>query len=87
MAQICICDNYESVKFRLIGATIVVTGLYSVVWGKSKDEHLVTEKGKAQELPEVWDDVIRPGNFVDDVINGHPVKQNFAMKHLHPEEP
>lgn len=71
----------------LIGATIVVTGLYSVVWGKSKDENLITGKGKAQELPEVWEDVSRPGNFVDDVINGHPGKQNFAMKHLHPEEP
>ncbi|KAK1405016.1 hypothetical protein POM88_004621 [Heracleum sosnowskyi] len=71
----------------LIGATIVVTGLYSVVWGKSKDENLITGEGKALELPEVWEDVSRPGNFVDDVINGHPGKQNFAKKHLHPEEP
>lgn len=71
----------------LIGATIVVTGLYSVVWGKSKDENLITGEGKAQELPEVWEDVSRPGNFVDDVIKGHPGKQNFAMKNLHPEEP
>lgn len=70
----------------MIGATIVVTGLYSVVWGKSKDENLITGEGKAQELPEVWEDVSRPGHFVDDVINGHPEKQNFAMKHLH-EEP
>lgn len=37
----------------LIGAFIIVIGLYSVVWGKSKDE--ANEKGKLQELPVVMD--------------------------------
>lgn len=35
----------------MIGAVIIVMGLYSVVWGKSKDHLLTNEKGKAQELP------------------------------------
>uniref|UniRef100_A0A5B7AVF8 WAT1-related protein n=2 Tax=Davidia involucrata TaxID=16924 RepID=A0A5B7AVF8_DAVIN len=39
----------------LIGAIIIVIGLYSVVWGKSKDHSsskmLTSEKGKAHELP------------------------------------
>lgn len=33
----------------LVGAFIIVIGLYSVVWGKSKDE--AEKKGKVQELP------------------------------------
>ncbi|KAJ8445111.1 hypothetical protein Cgig2_029483 [Carnegiea gigantea] len=39
----------------IIGAVIIVMGLYTVVWGKSKDapnpKALSNEKGKAQELP------------------------------------
>ncbi|XP_071741518.1 WAT1-related protein At1g21890-like [Rutidosis leptorrhynchoides] len=35
----------------LIGAIIIVVGLYSVVWGKSKDHLLTSEKLVAQELP------------------------------------
>lgn len=35
----------------LLGAIIIVMGLYSVVWGKSKDHLLTSEKGVAQELP------------------------------------
>ena len=41
------CDN------SLLGAIIIVMGLYSVVWGKSKDHLLTSEKGVAQELPTV----------------------------------
>jgi len=37
----------------LLGAIIIVMGLYSVVWGKSKDHLLTSEKGVAQELPTV----------------------------------
>ncbi|KAI3499050.1 hypothetical protein L1887_34843 [Cichorium endivia] len=37
----------------LIGAIIIVMGLYSVVWGKSKDHLLTSGKGSAQELPTV----------------------------------
>ncbi|KAK9051861.1 hypothetical protein SSX86_028489 [Deinandra increscens subsp. villosa] len=35
----------------LLGAIIIVMGLYSVVWGKSKDHLLALEKGAGQELP------------------------------------
>ncbi|KAK2969884.1 hypothetical protein RJ640_027867 [Escallonia rubra] len=36
----------------LVGAVIIVIGLYSVVWGKGKDHTLTDEKaGKVQELP------------------------------------
>lgn len=38
----------------LIGAFIIVIGLYSVVWGKSKDNEIM-EKGKLQELPIVME--------------------------------
>ncbi|KAI7731463.1 hypothetical protein M8C21_012492 [Ambrosia artemisiifolia] len=37
----------------LLGAIIIVMGLYSVVWGKSKDHLLTLEKGAAHELPTV----------------------------------
>ncbi|KAJ0681970.1 putative EamA domain-containing protein [Helianthus annuus] len=37
----------------LIGAVIIVMGLYSVVWGKSKDHLLTLDKGVAHELPTV----------------------------------
>ena len=53
--------------FSLIGAIIIVFGLYSVVWGKSKDplnsEALTFEKGKTFELPVVD---IKTINLVDD---------------------
>nr|XP_043624805.1 WAT1-related protein At1g21890-like [Erigeron canadensis] len=35
----------------LLGAVIIVMGLYSVVWGKSKDYLLTSDKGATQELP------------------------------------
>ncbi|KVH96705.1 WAT1-related protein At1g21890-like [Cynara cardunculus var. scolymus] len=37
----------------LLGAIIIVMGLYSVVWGKSKDHLLTSEKSLGQELPTV----------------------------------
>lgn len=40
----------------VIGAVIIVLGLYTVVWGKSKDPSTTTnEKGKTQELPIIND--------------------------------
>lgn len=65
----------------LIGAIIIVIGLYSVVWGKSKDQNLTCEKVAAQELPVVWDNINRSaGNFVDDIIDGPAGKSNTAVK-------
>ncbi|KAL3634769.1 hypothetical protein CASFOL_021823 [Castilleja foliolosa] len=45
----------------LIGAAIIVFGLYSVVWGKSKEnkENKAHNLGKAQELPVVDSDIIQ----------------------------
>ncbi|KAH9611231.1 hypothetical protein KSS87_018047 [Heliosperma pusillum] len=45
----------------VIGAVIIVLGLYTVVWGKSKDSSTTTttttnDKGKAQELPIINND-------------------------------
>ena len=34
----------------------MVIGLYSVAWGKSKDENMTSGEGKAQELPVVRED-------------------------------
>ncbi|KAK9713879.1 hypothetical protein RND81_06G056700 [Saponaria officinalis] len=41
----------------IIGAVVIVFGLYTVVWGKSKDPQTTTtnEKGKIQELPIIND--------------------------------
>ncbi|KAL8159255.1 hypothetical protein V2J09_000792 [Rumex salicifolius] len=35
----------------IIGAVIIIMGLYTVVWGKSKDKNTEDDKGKIQELP------------------------------------
>ncbi|GFP84334.1 wat1-related protein at4g08300 [Phtheirospermum japonicum] len=46
----------------LIGAAIIVFGLYSVVWGKSKESKekaLSFDEGKAHELPVVDSDIIQ----------------------------
>nr|GMD76170.1 WAT1-related protein At4g08300-like [Ipomoea batatas] len=51
LAAIILAENVHAGS--LIGAFIIVIGLYSVVWGKSKDE--TNEKGKMQELPIVMD--------------------------------
>ncbi|XP_019182062.1 PREDICTED: WAT1-related protein At4g08300-like [Ipomoea nil] len=52
LAGIILAENIYAGS--LIGAFIIVIGLYSVVWGKSKDE--TNEKGKMQELPIVMMD-------------------------------
>jgi len=41
------------VLFSIFGAILIVCGLYTVVWGKSKDRVNATETGKegSQELP------------------------------------
>ncbi|KAL9245546.1 hypothetical protein vseg_019185 [Gypsophila vaccaria] len=56
----------------VIGAVIIVLGLYTVVWGKSKDPITTTnEKGKIQELP-----IVNDTNKSNDIItlenNGFP---------------
>ncbi|CAA0818493.1 WAT1-related protein [Striga hermonthica] len=54
----------------LIGAVIIVSGLYSVVWGKSRENSAsdkaspLYDEGKAQELPVIGADVIQ--------ANGNP---------------
>ena len=38
--------------FSIIGTLLIIFGLYTVLWGKSKDQqNSTTEKGKVQELP------------------------------------
>ncbi|KAL7604642.1 WAT1-related protein At1g21890 [Lactuca sativa] len=49
----------------LIGAIIIVMGLYSVVWGKSKDHLLASGKGSAQELPTVDKSRLELANTMD----------------------
>ncbi|KAM7518887.1 hypothetical protein LguiB_017849 [Lonicera macranthoides] len=57
----------------LIGAIIIVIGLYSVVWGKSKDHTLtIDEKGNAQELPIVLGN--SNASFEDGIISIGPTK-------------
>lgn len=57
----------------IIGAVIIVMGLYTVVWGKSKDapnsKALSNEKGKAQELPVINDMYISNDNNNNDNDN------------------
>ncbi|GFS36512.1 nodulin MtN21 /EamA-like transporter family protein [Actinidia rufa] len=69
----------------LIGAIIVVFGLYSVVWGKSKDplnsEALTFETGKAYELPVVD---TNKSTIVDD-DDAH--KSKFSGKNALPQQP
>lgn len=53
--------------FSLIGAIIIVMGLYSVVWGKSKEGKINDITSKDQELPVV--DIKERSTIVDDNIN------------------
>ncbi|KAK9743387.1 hypothetical protein RND81_03G235900 [Saponaria officinalis] len=68
----------------VIGAVIIVFGLYTVVWGKSKDPSSTTtnEKGKAQELPVVINDINASDN------NGFPKIPlgNSVIKHTSTNE-
>ncbi|TMW93815.1 hypothetical protein EJD97_011123 [Solanum chilense] len=58
----------ESVHLgSLIGAIIIVMGLYSVVWGKSKEGKINEIASKDQELPVV--DIKERSTIVDDNIN------------------
>ncbi|KAL4585316.1 hypothetical protein LXL04_009934 [Taraxacum kok-saghyz] len=50
----------------LIGAIIIVMGLYSVVWGKSKDHLLTSGKGSAQDLPTVDKSRLELANTMDE---------------------
>ncbi|KAA8538497.1 hypothetical protein F0562_028132 [Nyssa sinensis] len=69
----------------LIGAIIVVIGLYSVVWGKSKDRLnskmlTGTEKGDAHELPIV-------SGILDDKTDLHASKLKTTVKVPPAQEP
>ncbi|KAH9626084.1 hypothetical protein KSS87_012419 [Heliosperma pusillum] len=50
----------------VIGAVVIVLGLYTVVWGKSKDpsSNTTNEKGKAQELPIVVNDINKSNDII-----------------------
>lgn len=75
--------------FSLIGAIIIVFGLYSVVWGKSKEQNLTSDgKVTAQELPVVWGSInTSSGNFVEDVSEGPKGKPNGTLKKCQIEDP
>lgn len=65
------------VDFSLIGAVVIIMGLYTVVWGKSKDpkgSHEVSsgdEMGKvqAQELPITIDRQSNPGRGLSGIMS------------------
>ncbi|XP_042398583.1 WAT1-related protein At1g21890-like [Zingiber officinale] len=60
---------------RLLGALIIVIGLYFLIWGKSKD-HLINENEAAIGLPKVANDAIKTTNSLDDV----------SVVHVHPDK-
>lgn len=56
----------------IIGAIFIVIGLYSVVWGKSKDDVNPLEKiGGVQELPVT--NVVKPTNGHETDVSGVPM--------------
>ncbi|KAF7839629.1 WAT1-related protein [Senna tora] len=57
--------------FDIIGAIIIVVGLYTEVWGKSKDlqNERGTEKGEGQDLP-VKDDTRSSVDSFDKKLKG-----------------
>lgn len=58
--------NYiEFILCRIIGALIIVIGLYFLIWGKSKD-HLIGENEAAIGLPKVAKEAMKT-NSLDDV--------------------
>lgn len=73
----------------MIGAIIIVVGLYSVVWGKSKDQRIIaSEKVVAPELPVVWDSQNKSnGNVVDEITDEPTGKSNGAVEKVQIEDP
>ncbi|KAK1404265.1 hypothetical protein POM88_003870 [Heracleum sosnowskyi] len=73
----------------LLGACVIVTGLYSVVWGKSKDDQILTsaESNKLNtELPVVWENSITKS--AHDILNGPSVHPEIhVLKISHSGEP
>ncbi|WOL12488.1 hypothetical protein Cni_G21255 [Canna indica] len=61
---------------RVLGAAIIVVGLYSLIWGKSKD-HLTQEEA-AISLPKLANDGIKMSNSADHVavIDVQPAPKN-----------
>lgn len=60
---------------------IIAVGLYSVVWGKTKDHTLTHENGKPQELPTVMNHnaTTKSAILEDDVITGPTARINKPM--------
>ncbi|KAK1386896.1 hypothetical protein POM88_015079 [Heracleum sosnowskyi] len=59
----------------LLGAVVVVIGLYSVVWGKSKDEKITSGECKVQELPVVLEikNKLAHDNFDEAPASNHSI--------------
>lgn len=69
----------------IIGAIIIVCGLYTVVWGKSKDSlnTIDAQKGEGQELP--IKDGTRSGSDIFDSIEVNvPAEMKGARKDVLP---
>lgn len=69
----------------LVGATVIVLGLYSVIWGKSKElaaANAEFEKGKANQLETFEKNISDFGDDIDVESNG---VSNSAAKKFQPE--
>ncbi|KAH6799779.1 nodulin MtN21 /EamA-like transporter family protein [Perilla frutescens var. hirtella] len=69
----------------LIGAAIIVVGLYSVVWGKSKERSASDKLGCAPELPVV--DMKTSGNAAPDIDETAAKSKVSGKKSSHETEP
>lgn len=73
----------------LLGACVIVMGLYSVVWGKSKDDQILTSAESSKlntELPVVWENSITKS--AHDILNGPSVHPEIdVLKISHSGEP
>jgi hypothetical protein len=45
--------NYGSEMYRIIGAVLIIVGLYLVLWGKSEERKFAQEKAAIQSTPEL----------------------------------
>ncbi|KAK1424104.1 hypothetical protein QVD17_19416 [Tagetes erecta] len=71
----------------LLGAIIIVMGLYSVVWGKSKDHLLTQEKGVGQELPVISKQTLDPHHLQEGVDTIDEPFKVVKMDTRLPQEP
>lgn len=77
------------VCLSLLGACVIVMGLYSVVWGKSKDDQILTSGESTKlntELPVVWENSITKS--AHDILNGPSVHPEIDVSKIsHSGEP